>query len=197
MHGRVGGCLLMVAAGVLPAQTTASFYNGGGFRQTFVGATGWYFTPTSDLMVTQVGVLDLGDPGFVDPHEVGIFRASDQSELVTTTIGSGLSGELIDGSRFVDITPTFLNGGEQYYIVADNWFNDEYVFGDRGAVSFAPEIAWNGYASSPLNDIFSEVENIGGQDGNLGPNFRFTVVPAPASAGVLAGVGLAWGRRRG
>ncbi len=197
MHGCAwfGACLLALGAGSAGAEITASRYLGGGFEQTFVGATGWYFTPSTDIAVTQLGLLDLGDAGFIDAHQIGVFRAADDTALTVTTIASGLSGELIDGSRFIDIAELELTGGEQYYIVADNWFNDEYAFGD-GNMAFAPEIAWNGYASSPLNDIFNEVENIGGREGNLGPNFRFRVVPAPGSAIVLAGAGLAWGRRR-
>ncbi|MEQ8771007.1 MAG: hypothetical protein RIB60_10925 [Phycisphaerales bacterium] len=195
MHHRILIAASLLTPGVALAEITASTYLGGGVEQGFVGATGWYFTPSTDVVVTRLGLLDLGDPGFIDAHQIGVFRAADDAALVTTSIASGLTGELIDGSRFVDIPELALTGGERYYIVADNWFNDTYAFGDA-SVEFAPEIAWNGYASSPVNDIFNGIENIGGQEGNLGPNFRFRLVPAPASAGVLAGAGLAWSRRR-
>lgn len=188
--------VLGLAAGASGAsEITASQYVGGGLDRNFIGATGWFFTPTSDLSITQLGVYDAGDPGLFDPHDIGIFSAVDGSALVTTTVAAGESGELIDGTRFVDVGAVTLSAHESYYIVANNWFNDLYVFGD-GAVEYAPEITWDGFADSLDNDIFSTIENLGGQAGNLGPNFRYTVVPAPATAWGLVALGFI-GRRRG
>lgn len=187
-------CALGVASSVALAADTAGLYAGGGTEGNFSSATGWFFTANADLNVTQLGVLDLGNPGLSEAHNIGIFRASDGVNLVNATIGSGLSGDLIDGSRFVDVATTMLSAGEDYYIVADNWSSDAFAYGT--GVTFDPNITWTGFGDAAANDIFSSVSSLGGLPGNLGANFRFDVVPAPSSVALLGVFGLAAGRRR-
>jgi hypothetical protein len=172
------------------ADSTAAFYNGGGTLYNFVGkATGYFFTPNVNITVTALGLYDYGTPGFADSHDIGIFLAN--GTLVTdTTLASGLPGFAADGSRFVTVAAVTLSAGTQYYIEGDNWSNDLYGFG-KGAVTFAPEITWNGFGDSNSNSIFDTVTNLGGFPGNLGPNFQFaSTVPEPGSI-VLLGTGLA------
>ena len=193
------GVLTVGVVGVLghaaSGDIIAAEYLGGGIERNFDFAAGWFFTPTSDLLVTQLGMLDLGDPGLVDQHDVGIFRAADGALMVMASIGPGLGGEGVNDSLFVDVSETFLNGGEQFYILVNNLQNDMYAFGDD-AVTFAPEIQWQGQGGTVVNDIFADMRNLGGSPGNLGANFQYVVVPAPASGFVLTGIGLAWVRRR-
>jgi len=193
---------LVVLAGTAGATSIAADYLGGGSTSNFGPATGYFFTPSEDLLVTALGIFDAGTLGFADSHEVGIFM-TDGTPVVTAALASGLSGTFVpatvEGTRFVPVTPAVLSGGTQYYIVGDNFQTDAFHFG-VGAVSFAPEITWDGFGDGSTNSIFSTVTNFGGQPGNLGPNFEFQVViPEPGTAILmLTGfVGLvAWRRRR-
>jgi len=168
------------------ADSTAGFYNGGGSRFNFDRGTGYFFTPMVDLTVTALGVFDHGTPGFVDSHDAGIFL-SDGTLVASIALPSGLPGYAADGSRFLSIPNVSLSSGTQYYIIGNNWLTDQYAFGN-GAVTYAPEITWNGFGDSDSNSIFDHVTNLGGLPGDLGPNFQFTVVPEPGSV-TLFGLG--------
>ncbi len=183
--------LCAAASSTATADRTASFYDGQGSKLNFSNALGWFFTPIQDIVVTKLGVYDLGSAGFADSHEIGIFTLDD-APLVTTFINAGLSGELIDGTRFVDVDATPLLAGTSYYIIADNVAADLFAF-ETGHVTYAPEIQWDGQGGSNTNSIFDGMTNFGPQEGNLGPNFQF--IPAPASIALLAMFGLAPARR--
>lgn len=187
------------------AATMAGDYLGVGFSGLFSRATGYEFTMNSTVTVTALGVFDFGADGLSDRHQVGIFRKSDNSPVVNTFIGAGTASALVagtvDGSRFEDAFAV-LNAGESYYILADNFSSDRFVFG-TGAVVYNPAVTWGGFVDASTNSIFSTPTFFGGgQPGNLGPNFLFvegTTVPVPASVFLVllgvAGVGLT--RRRG
>jgi hypothetical protein len=191
---RHGACIVVIVmllgAGTFPlyaGTTTAARIVSFAFdRGNFGRATGYYFTPTVSMQVDQLGVLDdgVGIDGFVSPHDIGIFRAADAFPLVTMTIPSGTPGTSIDGSRFLPSTPVTLTGGVQYYIVANGFAIDEYFYGD--GVGYAPQVTWNGYTDAASDSIFSATTLHGGGFGNLGPNFRFTVVPEPTTASLAA-----------
>ena len=191
------GRLVVLIAGACFARTatadiTASFYDGQGTELNFASTLGWFFTPLQDVIVTQLGVYDLGAPGFAQEHDIGIFRAIDASPVVTTTIADGLSGILTDGTRFIDVAESLLTAGTAYYIVANNFEIDLWAFG-TGHVTYTPEIQWDGNAGGTSQDIFGEITNFGPQEGNLGPNFRF--VPGPGSIALFI-VAIGFGRRR-
>ena len=177
------------------ADITASFYDGKGVEIISPDQTvGWFFTPLQDVVVTQLGVYDLGSPGFAQEHDIGIFRVSDDSLVVTTTIADGLSGTLIDGTRFVDVAQSVLTAGTEYYIVANNFEIDLWAYG-TGHVTYTSQIQWDGNGGGPFGsqDIFDGLTNFGPDEGNLGPNFRF--VPGPGSIALFI-VAIGFGRRR-
>lgn len=178
------------------AQSTAAFYTGSaGTLSNFVNATGWRFTANINMEVTALGYYDHGDPGFRAEHHVGLFAVSNPGvSLVETTLPSGLSGTLIDGSRFLNVSSTFLSAGTDYYLLADNNDSDQYVY-DTG-VSFAPQVTWLGFTDGQTNDIHSTPNHFGGLPGDLGPNFRFNPVPEPATMAALGAGLLALARRR-
>lgn len=105
---------------------------------TFNGSTGFFFVPSQDIEVSALGVMDVGAPGLVADHFVGIYENVDPNvvpcnhctvprqvtgDLVTSAIiGAGMSGDFTSGwSRYVDLAaPVVLEAGVEYYIVTDN-----------------------------------------------------------------------------
>jgi hypothetical protein len=171
--------LSCLTGGHLFGDNVASLYDGAGTESNFGGILGWFFTPDANITVTSLGVYDLGAPGFADAHDIGIFLTTGTS-VVTATINAGLSGTLMDGSRFVPVSATELNAGTSYYIVANNFDTDTFAFG-TGHVSYDPAITWNGEGGGSGENINGTLTNFGGQPGNLGPNFTFAAaVPEPS-----------------
>jgi hypothetical protein len=194
-----------VIAVILPvsvlAGTIGGDYVGGGTLQNFDRATGYFFTPTVNVVVTSLGYYDYSDLGLADRHEVGIFLA-DGTAVVNTFISAGTSSTFVAGTvagtRFESVTPTQLIAGTQYYIIADNNTTDYYGYG-TGSVVFAPQITWNGYGDSSTNSIYGSVANLGGVSGDLGPNLMYDEqgVPEPSTfALAIVGMGLVLAFRR-
>jgi hypothetical protein len=162
----------------------AASFAGGGFDGNFQNATGYFFTPTVNISVQQLGFFDVTQTGLADSHHVGIFLA-DGTPVVSTLIPAGTAAPLIGDSRFEPIPPTELFAGTHYYIEADNFQTDSFMYGS-GAVLYAPQITWDGFGDAKANDINSQVTNLGGLPGNLGPNFLFDpAVPEPTSLALL------------
>ncbi|MGH7180027.1 MAG: hypothetical protein ACREJC_21800 [Tepidisphaeraceae bacterium] len=177
--------LLSLATLALAGTDTASFYNGGGGANTFAQATGWRFIALTDMVVDQLGVYDFDTPGLADSHDVGLFTTGG-TLIVAGTVPAGTGASLIDGSRFINVSPEVLHAGGSYYLLATNWSIDRFVFGVNGPVTYATQIAWNGTIDGLTNTIFSQTTGpTFGAQGNLGPNFRF-IVGIPEPSGMFA-----------
>ncbi|MCZ6543320.1 MAG: hypothetical protein O6768_06610 [Planctomycetota bacterium] len=156
----------------------ASFHLGGGTFSNLGNATGWRFTPTSDIIVNELGYFDADQDGLAESHEVGLFRVSDGAALGGTTILAGFGSPLIGDSRFEPTpTPMELTAGVEYYLLANNNLIDDFVFG-QGNVGFAPQIDWLGFVEGSANDFSDPIFFGRGVPGNLGPNFL--IVPGLA-----------------
>jgi hypothetical protein len=177
-------------------------YAGGGVVTTFESATGYWFTPTVDVDVVDLGYYDLTGGGLGGAHNVGIFLA-DGTSVVSALIPSGTAATLaagtVGGTRIESITATLLTAGTQYYLLADNNTADSFVFG--GGVTFDSLITWNSFGDAPGPSITSGIPSEpGGSQGNLGGNFEFvaaSAVPEPGSMlMMLSGAALLVGLRR-
>lgn len=114
---------------------------------------GWRFIPAIDVNVTALGYFDssslpLGTgAGLTQPHQVGIYRVSDQVLLASNSIPSGTDAPLQGNYRYMPLdAPVHLNAGTTYLMAgfalstspdpapaATNW-------------TFTP---WISYANSP------------------------------------------------
>ncbi len=177
------------------ASIIAGDYTGGGTIFNFSKAGGYSFTPISDIFVQELGVYDHNSDGFASSHDVGIFRRSDFSSIVSATLSAGtvetFTSGTVDGTRFVPVAETMLLGGTSYYILSNNFLTDAYAFGGGGVVTYDSALSWTGFVDGLTNDIYSTPMFFGGFPGNLGPNFQFTTqaVPEPTTI-VLLGIGL-------
>lgn len=175
------------------ADITASTYLGGGTLGNFVNPTGFAFVPQFNITVNQLGVWDSDSDGLASAHTVGLFDSVTHASLTTALVPSGTAAPIIDGSRFVNITPIQLLAGTSYYILGDNFSTDVFAYGNT-AIWYAPEITWlrtvNALGPTIFADPFFLNDNI---RGDLGPNFLFT--PSPGGMTTFA-VSLAFGLRR-
>ena len=204
MKLRSGTCvaLALSAATVLTGTAAqadlveAASWSGIGDEYHYGKAVGWQFKANDDLLVTHLGVLDMGSAGLTESHSIGIFD-SEGSLVVSTEVGAGLSGDLmLDSMVYNSVGLATLNKNETYYILADNWTQDAYTFG-QDAVQYSSDISWLNFSESTSNSIFDSVLHFdGGEPGNLGPGFMYRTLPAPGALALLGLAGIAGTRRR-
>jgi hypothetical protein len=160
----------------------ASFHLGGGNMFNYQFAAGWRFTPTTDIALTRLGLWDEGQDGLAQGHYVGIFTVANPGVALATAIIDS-SDPLSGDSRFEAVGSVVLSAGTEYYLLANNFMIDRYVFGE-GNVGFAPEINWLGYSEGTTNSILSDPIHAQGLPGNLGPNFQYIPVVTPCPADI-------------
>jgi hypothetical protein len=180
------------------AATINSFGSGGsgGLDSVY----GWSFIPTTNIYVTQLGVLDYNSyyygpsKGLYDPHPVGIWNCSDPVNLlVSTTVPSGTSATLVDYIRYEPVTPTLLMAGTEYVIGAYYPIHSPPFYGDLQLIapydgidiSTDPNIVF--VKRRALNEAsglrFPTIVTTGGIE--VGPSFQFTPVPEPSTLALL------------
>jgi len=200
LRSRTCIALALTTAGLLTGTAAqadlieAASWNGTGNEHHYGKAVGWQFKALDDMVVTHLGVLDMGSAGLAESHSIGIFD-SDGSLVVSTEVGAGLSGDLMLNSMvYNSVGLATLNKNETYYILADNWTQDAYTFGQN--VQYSSDIEWLMFSESMSNSILDPVEHYAGEPGNLGPSFMYRTLPAPGALALLGLAGVAGSRRR-
>jgi hypothetical protein len=152
---------------------------------------GWFFTTSAAISVSALGVFDSGQDGLGLSHDVGIYRTSDQSLLLSATLPAGSGSTLLDGFRYIAITPydlpadsyvivmTMVGGiGDRQYINAASATTSAPVTYDLSAFGMSS----GGLAYPGFPGVF--------ESGMFGPNFQFDdspgEIPEPASVLLLA-----------
>jgi hypothetical protein len=163
---------------------------------------GWTFTVNDDIVVTQLGLFDSRQNGLEESHDIGIW--DDSGTLVASaTIGSGVSGLLVDNFRYVEIVPVTLAAGGYTIGAFFGTGLEPLVFaGDATGFVASPQIAF-------VSAVFSNVpvltlpDSVFGGQGYFGPNFvhddiSAATIPEPGTLALIAsGVAALGLRRRG
>ena len=175
---------------------------------TLDGAPGWHnnfsnenvgftFTTNEELYVTHLGVFDYDGNGLSSYRvEVGIFGADG------TLLGSEIvySADPLDsGFRFAEVSePFILADNTEYYAIA--YLNSSEQVAAQSSISTDPNITFGTNVESyggPFKFITTGLGS-GWDAGFLGPNFKTSVTPEPASCLLLlAGGAVLVARRRG
>lgn len=159
-----------------------------------------------NIVVTSVAYADLGTPGLVDSHQVGIWDLS-QTLLGSVTVPSG-SGATINGFKYATLgTPLTLLAGQTYILSGDTGgtapvTSDQYRYG----TSFT--------SGSGISSILGRIQSSVGA-GFVYPsatsvttgevwgtvNMAYTVVPEPATftllvTGLVGLLAYAWRKRK-
>lgn len=125
---------------------------GSGTQQSHNLVDGWSFTTSTPITVTQLGLWDgpggfpnspnvIGD-GFGIAHTVTLWTATGVS-LTSATIGSGTSGTLIDGFRYVSLASALTLAPGAYVITAYYpQSNFDLNFANAGTITTASGITY-------------------------------------------------------
>ena len=120
---------------------------------------GWRFTPTIDIEVTALGFFDATSlpagtgTGLTQPHDVGIYRVSDQLLVASNTIPAGSGAVLAANFRYVTLpSPVRLAGGTTYLMAGFALSASPDPAAAAGKWTMAPGIL---YANSPLPTVIN------------------------------------------
>ena len=207
------GCLWTLSVtlvGPVAWADTPAFTSGGSVATqppSFTGTKGWAFLNYSlinYMAVTQLGVFDYGGDGLVNSHAVGIWAANG-TLLASTTIPAGTIAPLVDGYRYMPITPVLIPPGAfpirspftalvaAAYAAGDA---DDQVTPYLGG--YVSPVFVSSYDGSPSNGFYGlgtglpfPGQHFGAPEGEYAPallevNFQFQVVPEPAVPLLLA-----------
>lgn len=200
----IAGVIATLACNRASWADTAASVNSQGLPIAFSSVNvshGWRFTPTVPIRVTALGLLDADNDGFAEDHPIGLWKA-DGDLLVSSVINAGTVDPLVNRFRYAVLDPSdqpILTPGVEYTI---GYFLSAFNVADgfvvwNGVHSMHPAIAQIGTSFATFGDELTMPQtpnSLGSQC--FGPNFQFTIVPAPGAIGLWLLAGMRPGRRR-
>ena len=155
---------------------------------------GWRFTPTIDIEVTALGFFDSTSlpagtgTGLVQPHDVGIYRVSDQLLVASNTIPAGTEALLAANFRYVTLpTPVRLSGGTSYLMAGFALSASPDPAAAAGNWTMAPGILYaNSPLPTPINPTSGTSQYLVSARGNPPPVLTYPGVPQTAILPVFA-----------
>ncbi len=111
---------MMASLFTLPAHATPAITLGAinGFASQSPAMIGFDFTVTGSVVVTALGVYEQNLDGFAESHQVGLWDATTDTLLASTTLAAGKSGTLIGPFRYDPVASTTLRPGDTYVLAA-------------------------------------------------------------------------------
>jgi PEP-CTERM motif len=195
MKARILGLVAVgLLAGPMTASATAALSEVSGGRRATSGSDqlyGWKFNLASAVSIRALGAYDDDLDGMAVAHNIGIFRASDESLVASTTLGSGLGGFLDGAFRYQSLAGSVgLLAGDYVIVMTMPAGNDDLQL--IGVSSFATaagvtylDSAFDGGSALAYPKTFGAFA-----PGMFGPNFQIEAVPEPGTLALL-GLGLA------
>jgi hypothetical protein len=181
---------VMLAWCVSVFATPAISFTGGTPTTDFPSRTLGYnfFTGSNPYTIETMGIWDQGDNGLAESHEVGIWNAAGTSLLATAIIPAGTAANLVDGFRYVSITPVTLPANTEFLAGAFTGTAADAVIRFTTATT-VPEITLGSTRFDPVppTGIFTAPTSTQGttfDDGYFGLNFN-GAVPEPGSLGLM------------
>lgn len=132
---------------------------------------GYAFTVGSPISVTRLGLFDEGSDGLNGVYHVDIMT-SDGQPKAQAVIPAGTGATLINGFRYVSITPVLLYPGT--YKISANYSKDFVDATITSAVITSASGVTYGGSVSDTGWTFPSGNHFGLSNGYFGPNFRFT-----------------------
>lgn len=193
--------ILIIIGATFSAFTQAAFipaidsYTGGTRFGVFYGdstgdVVGFSFTADVNLTVSALGILNNG--GLNSAHMVGLWNASNQSLLASTSVDS--SGTLLNGFYFNNLASNvFLSAGNRYVLgaVYSATDDDSYVSGPSSISSNFISATQAVFASNASLGLVFPTNNSVGNLGRIGPNMLAQVSVSEPSALALLVISLA------
>jgi hypothetical protein len=189
--------LVVAVAPHARAQTTAitgiTVAPGGARLSGQFRSIGFEFTPTANLLVSDLGVYDHNQDGLNGAKTVGIFQKSGFTLLTSTAVGTS---DALDGLfRYKSIAPITLFAGQTYAVAAQfNLADNDFYLAEASAYTAAGAISYTPATGAVFNGISDTifdypVDFISNRNGHFSANFKFTssvAAPEPGSLALLA-----------
>jgi Bacterial TSP3 repeat len=145
----------------------------------FSGVTlGWEFSLDGPMVLTDLGIFDLGGDGLVESHQVGLWDASG-TLVASTTFAAGTSASLDGLFRYAPITPVLLGAGSYtlgvHYPTASGGDPVRY----DNSLAFADGVTFLDSKQSVGPSFEQPTFGTPSDPGFFGPNARFLPCAAP------------------
>ena len=171
---------------------------------------GWRITVGAEpIRLTALGTWDYQQNGLPTAMRVGVWNTSTAALLASVTAPAGTGATLVGEFRYVDLaTPVILAAGQSYTFgtrLAEAGLRNVLRHHTGATTSSAATLTMFEMHNDAFGQAFDAdlatqmpVNNLGGAEPLLGPNFQFTAVPEPGGLGLaIVGItGVAAGRRR-
>ncbi|MCB9778572.1 MAG: hypothetical protein H6742_08430 [Alphaproteobacteria bacterium] len=117
----------------------------GGYSSGYTGnyVVGWRFHLDRAVVVTDMGLLDVGGDGLAHTADVGLWDTDSGALLATATVPSwdAADSTLLDGFRTVAVEPFRLEPGD-YVVGAQAFASNPDSYAYNGRIDTPPQVAW-------------------------------------------------------